>query len=237
MADQKKWFKVWTSILDDPHFQELSLEDIGAWVLLGAMTAKVGNRGVLAVPGAGRRLREVVRADSMERVEALFRRLPSVHFGEAEHANGERAVTWKNWRKYQEDSSIAQRVARLRSKRRGEEIRGEESSNPPIAPPASELPQGSNEGGQPGRSTSRLGGLTVDEAVRKYQPLEVYRLLDVRQTVLNCQNWCVTRKKALTDRRLVNWLNGEAMKAASAQGAQRTKSPDPYRHWPRGECP
>ena len=220
MADQKKWFKVWTSILDDPHFQELSLEDIGAWTLLGAMTAKVGNRGTLAVPGSARRLREVVRQHEMKDVEALFRRLPSVLFGEAPDANGDRAVTWKNWRKSQEDSSVAARVSRLRSKRRLEERRGDE--NPPVAPP--------DVAGK--RGTDRI---EVDEAVRKYQPLEVYRLIDVRQAVLNCQNWCVTRKKALTDRRLVNWLNGEAMKAAALKnGAERTKSPDPYAHWPKG---
>jgi len=136
VADQKKWFKVWTSILDDPHFQELSLEDIGAWVLLGAMTAKVGNRGVLAVPGAGRRLREVVRQDDIEHVKTLVSRLPSVQFGGVEHANGEPAVTWKNWRKYQEDTSIAVRVSRLRSKRRGEERRREEKrrEEPPSPP-------------------------------------------------------------------------------------------------------
>src|SRR5262245_44175171 len=56
MADQGRWFKVWTSILDDPDFQELSLEDVGRWALLGAMTKLVGTSGVLVVNGTGRRL-------------------------------------------------------------------------------------------------------------------------------------------------------------------------------------
>lgn len=48
--------------------------------------------------------------------------------------NGYVIVTWKNWNKYQEDSTARERVYALRSKRRGEERRGEE--NPPIVPHA-----------------------------------------------------------------------------------------------------
>ena len=43
MADQKKWFKVWTSILVD--MDNRSAEDVGHWVRLGARIALVGNKG------------------------------------------------------------------------------------------------------------------------------------------------------------------------------------------------
>jgi hypothetical protein len=41
MADNGKCFKVWTSILADPNFQALSLDQIGRWV------ASSGPRAVL----------------------------------------------------------------------------------------------------------------------------------------------------------------------------------------------
>ena len=216
MADQKRWFKVWTSIVANAHFAEMSLEDIGRWALLGAATALDGDRGQLEVPGQGKELCRLLRVDDIDAARHALKRLHSVQFEEGQNRHGDFFVTWNNWNKYQEDSTQAARQKTSRSKRRGEEKRRED---PPVAPLSSQ-----------GSGTGR-NEVQVDEAVRKYQPLEAYRLIDVRQAVLNCQNWCVTRKKALTDRRLVNWLNSEAMKAASAPS--RTKSPDPYAKFPR----
>ena len=59
MADNGRWFKVWTLDLDDPDFQEMTLEDIGRWVLLGALTKVSGDRGTLVINGTARRLCEV----------------------------------------------------------------------------------------------------------------------------------------------------------------------------------
>jgi len=261
MADQKRWFKVWTSITANAHFAEMSLEDIGRWVLLGAAMALDGDNGCLEVPSRGTELCRLLRVPTRSEALATLMRWPSVYVSDeritwphghekppvsagtiwrggtvvSDRGDAMRRcrggdpleewctrydtlfVTWKNWKKYQEDSTVAQRMKTLRSKRRREERRREE--NPPVAPLSSQ-----------GSGTGR-NEVQVDEAVRKYQPLEAYRLIDVRQAVLNCQNWCVTRKKALTDRRLGNWLNSEAMKAASAPS--RTKSPDPYAKFPR----
>ena len=61
MADNGRWFKVWTSIFDDPDFQEMTLEEIGRWVLLGAFTKLSGDRGTLVINGTARRLCEVLR--------------------------------------------------------------------------------------------------------------------------------------------------------------------------------
>jgi hypothetical protein len=116
MADQGRWFKVWTSILDDPHVQELALEDIGRWVLLGAMTKLVGTRGVLTLRGV-RRLSEVLRCPQTE-LKRVIERFPNVSFEEGTKRDGEFTVTFKNWQKYQVDTTGGQRMKALRSKRR-----------------------------------------------------------------------------------------------------------------------
>ena len=133
MADQKRWFKVWVSILDDPHFQELSLEDIGRWTLLGAMTAFVGNRDQIASPNASRRLREVLRVESEAALRDAIQRLPSVAVEEGKNSERTFVVTWRNWHKYQKDAMAAQRMKTLRSKRRGEE---EEKKKRKLSPPS-----------------------------------------------------------------------------------------------------
>lgn len=50
MADQKRWYKVWSSILTDPDFSLMPVADIGRWVLLGATIAQCGTNGTLRVP-------------------------------------------------------------------------------------------------------------------------------------------------------------------------------------------
>ena len=148
MADQKRWFKVWVSILDDPHFQELSLEDIGRWTLLGAMTAFVGNRGQITSPNGSRRLREVLRVDNEMALRDAIQRLPSVAVEEGKNAERTFVVTWRNWHKYQKDAMAAQRMKALRLKRREEEnktrIRKEELPTPTpssSSPPAWGTPE------------------------------------------------------------------------------------------------
>ena len=50
MADQKRWFKVWTTILHDPDFRTMPVEDVGRWVLLGALIAAHGDYGGVRIP-------------------------------------------------------------------------------------------------------------------------------------------------------------------------------------------
>jgi hypothetical protein len=135
MADQKRWFKVWTSIVANAHFAEMSLEDIGRWTLLGAATALDGDRGTLPVPGLGKELCRLVRVDTLEAAQDALLRLRSVHFEEGKNGHDESSVTWSNWIKYQEDSTQAERQKKSRSKRRGEEKRGEEKRIPLRTPP------------------------------------------------------------------------------------------------------
>ena len=121
MADLKRWFKVWTAILDDPHHVDLSLEDVGRWTRLGAMTALSGKGGRLRVNAPAKRLLQVLETDTLTDAKVVIKRLPNVSIEEGEKDNGEFTVTWRNWTKYQADSTIAARVKRLRRKRRGEE--------------------------------------------------------------------------------------------------------------------
>ena len=143
MADLKRWFKVWTSILDDPSHSDLTLDDVGRWARLGAMTALVGNRGQLAIEAPARRLLQLLEVEDLPSAIIAINRLPNVHAEVSKKGlvSGKKSVydekcvtylvTWKNWHKYQVDSTVAQRVSVLRSKKRREEKRREV---PPIAP-------------------------------------------------------------------------------------------------------
>lgn len=139
MADLKRWFKVWTTINNDPHFQQLPLEAIGRWVLLGAYVAENGSHGTLLAPSDSTRLLQVLRVGSMEEAKKAVSGLPnvrftppqSVQFEEGQNHHGELTVTFNKWRKYQEDSTQAERQKASRAKRRGEEKRGE-PPNPPV---------------------------------------------------------------------------------------------------------
>jgi hypothetical protein len=137
VADLKRWFKCWTSILEDPAHTNLSLEDAGRWVRLGAMTALVGEGGTLVITRPARRLCQVLEVASLEEAFAVIKRLPNVHVEEGQSVNDACVVTWKNWSKYQVDSTVPERVKRLRRKRREEEIRGDKKrkDSSPVSPP------------------------------------------------------------------------------------------------------
>jgi hypothetical protein len=124
MADNGKWFKVWTSILADPDFQALSLDQIARWVLLGAMTKLVGTRGVLTLPPGPppRHLAELLRCPPAD-LEGVLNALPNVSVTPSQNRHGARAVTFANWIKYQEDSTMAARAKKSRSKKRRDEKR------------------------------------------------------------------------------------------------------------------
>jgi hypothetical protein len=83
MADQRRWFKVWTSIAANGRFAEMSLEDIGRWTLLGAAMALDGDHGTLQVPGEGRELCRLLRVPSRFEAFRLLLRWPSLHVSTA----------------------------------------------------------------------------------------------------------------------------------------------------------
>jgi len=136
VADLKRWFKVWSTIVHDPHFQELPLEDVARWVLVGALMVSSGEHGRLRSPGGARALCGLLRVGDASVVKACINRLPHMRIEEGQSDNGEFTVIMDNWFKYQEDSTAYERLKRSRSKRRGEESRGEKKRLPPsMIPP------------------------------------------------------------------------------------------------------
>lgn len=140
MADRKRWFKLWVSICTDPQMKELPLDAIARFALLGAYIADHGTSGTLTVPGEAKGLCELLRVPDAVTARALLTMLPNVRVDEAKTHYGMFTVTLSNWRKYQEDTTVAERMRALRSKRRGEEKR----VLPPIVPLSGGAPMASN---------------------------------------------------------------------------------------------
>jgi hypothetical protein len=189
MADLLRWFKVWTTILDDPTLQELPLEQIGRWVLLGAMTASVGSHGRLVVAGSGRRICELLRVPTIEAAKDVISDLPNVVFEEGKNRHGEFVVTWKNWTKFQRDSTQAQRAKASRSKRRGEERREEENILR-TPPPAADDVVGTNSHAAKAGAVAASATLTPDKLMQllnELMPREfpgITKLTDARRKKL-----------------------------------------------------
>lgn len=76
---------------------------------------------------------------------STLKMLPHVRVEEGQNRYDELTVTWDNWDKYQEDSTVPERMREyrsrqaLRSKRRGEKKREEEKRIPPTNPPTTDV--------------------------------------------------------------------------------------------------
>jgi hypothetical protein len=153
-SDQKRWFKVWTSLLVD--MDHLPHDAIGRWVRLGCRIALVGTDGTCRFEGWDHLARflgvpaDVPPDDVRGAVDRLVDNLPNIHVYEDDTRNDTQndkvhggrygtfpvtvCVTMDNWRKYQEDSTVAARMKKLRAlraKKRREEMRGEVPPKPP----------------------------------------------------------------------------------------------------------
>jgi hypothetical protein len=144
MADQKRWFKVWTSLIVD--MDALPNDVIGAWTRLGCRAALVGSQGRVIFTGWAHLARFWnVTVDDAQRLASLMPNVcVTVDVEEGTTRYGELTVTLKNWLKYQEDSTVAARMRALRSKRRGDKRRKEE--NPPLPPQGARPDVLSNDG-------------------------------------------------------------------------------------------
>jgi hypothetical protein len=123
MSDNKKWFKVWATILVDPSLSSLSLSDVGRWVRLGAYMVSCGERGKLTITPPSPVFLLAMEVESFADAKLALKRLPNVSIQEVNNDNGCFIVIIKNWFKYQVDSTAYERVKRSRYKRRGEEKR------------------------------------------------------------------------------------------------------------------
>ena len=108
MADHKKWFKVWTSILSDPDFELMPLEDWGRWLKLCSLAALHGVTGNVTMPVTY--FKQKFNISDGENLK-----LPNVT---TVTSNGLVTVTIKNWEKYQVFSESYDRVVRYREKQK-----------------------------------------------------------------------------------------------------------------------
>lgn len=107
----------------------MALEDIGRWVFLGAMVAQHGEGGEIDLSESA--LARVLRVPK-EDIESVIKRQKNVSLRRCENDNGKFSVTFDKWRKYQHDSTAKERQQTSRTKRRGEEKRGEETIGPDL---------------------------------------------------------------------------------------------------------
>lgn len=129
MGDQLPWFKLWCSVMQDRDLQDLSLEDFGRWCLFGVYLKQHGRNGVVTLRPPARSLCSLLRVMSFDALLDVLRRFPNCIVDcagrrdddgvQAPHVATDEQVTvgWRNWRKYQVDSSAA-RMRRLRKRQR-----------------------------------------------------------------------------------------------------------------------
>ncbi len=173
MADNKRWFKVWTSILTDPDMADCHNDIAGAWVRLGALIAQHGNNGKINISKSHfYRIIHLYTADDVT-VQHFFDKLKTLNI-KIKSCNDTFSVTFEKWHKYQVDNS-SERVKKYRQnvtvqeeKRREEKRREKEEKKTPN-PEAKKL-------------ASLLGDLILENNPS-------YRELNNRKTDKTLQRW------------------------------------------------
>ena len=108
MADQKKWFKVWTTLLIDS--LSTKIDDIGRFTVLGCLIASRGENGKLVTDK--KTLQMLLQCNE---ISPKFIKEFNVIIEDIEDTgNGNLSVTFKNWNKYQIDSTGYDRQQRYR---------------------------------------------------------------------------------------------------------------------------
>ena len=108
MADQKKWFKVWTTLLIDS--LSTKIDDIGRFTVLGCLIASRGENGKLVTDR--KTLQMLLQCNE---ISPKFIKEFNIILEEIEDTgNGNLSVTFKNWNKYQVDSTGYDRQQRYR---------------------------------------------------------------------------------------------------------------------------
>ena len=125
MADQLRWWKLWVSVLTDENLANLPMDDCWRWAMLGVWLRVHGEGGSAISRAPHEALASTFRLTShggsyggrqamARRVREILTRLPGVIVDEI--PEGLR-ISMRNWRKYQEDSSV-QRTQAWRDRQR-----------------------------------------------------------------------------------------------------------------------
>lgn len=149
-----------------------------AWAAFGCYTKLHGTMGRVEVSTSN----AVLAAEMGVPVEALIstiKSLPHVYVEETPKTHGKVTVMWRNWRKYQEDSTAAERQ-KSRSKRRGEENKNKKRSSKPLDA----------------------------EFLAKLKSSPAYTGIDVDRELARMDNWLLANPDRQKTRRfIVGWLN------------------------------
>ena len=111
MADNKKWFKIWTTILTDPHLFTIPLEDFARWFILGALMATHGTGGSITV--SKKQLCNLFRSDNDNDMKNSLNNMPNITWS---NDNDTITVIMNKWSKYQVDSNTYERLVKHRKK-------------------------------------------------------------------------------------------------------------------------
>ena len=127
VADNKKWFKVWTSLLIDPDFDEAGNIVVGVWLRLGALVASQGKSGKLTLPKNQFLKRTHLSKEPESVTEGVTNKLKNINVFVTENGNDNVTVCFKKWSKYQAFSESYDRVKKFREKeKRNALVTGEE---------------------------------------------------------------------------------------------------------------
>ncbi len=111
MGDDKKWFKVWTSLLGDPDFDDLPNDVAGVWIKLGALIAKHGCNGKITVSDNQFYKRTGISNGDEDSITENLKKVKVF----ITHDNVTHTVIIKNWFKYQTDSTGYERLKKWRN--------------------------------------------------------------------------------------------------------------------------
>ena len=141
MADNKQWFKVWTSMLTDPNLSSLHNQTVGCWLRLCALTAQHGTDGKLTIPQHQLLVTLHISTAPQNEIDQILNELKTLNISMDEEVQKGcvTLVTLQivNWAKYQAYSESFERVRKFRKlekerytcnveKKRREEKRREE---------------------------------------------------------------------------------------------------------------
>ncbi len=114
MSDNKKWFKVWASILIDPDFDSLHNQTIGVWLRLGALVSSQGKSGKITISKDQLLKRAHLLQADKSVTQDIIKNLKKINLFVTEDAMGKVTVTFKKWYKYQAFSESYDRVKKFR---------------------------------------------------------------------------------------------------------------------------
>jgi hypothetical protein len=114
VADQGLWVKLWCSALGDPDLDNLNIGDFGRACKLMLFIRQHGNSGCITLRRPSKVLCSMLQLPDFEAFMALLERIPNVTVS----GNDDVTVSFRNWRKYQVDSST-ERVRQWRERTRG----------------------------------------------------------------------------------------------------------------------